>query len=474
MRLRFCVRGKRAGSRKGFMNGDRNTYHYRGADDYEERYRGASDNEGRYREERQGSYGRGAQRDGARRGEARRSGAQRSGAQRDSYSRSGQRSTAQRDANGRSGQGGGAQRDAYRRGVRSDRSQQGATQRGAAQRDRAANRYSAAQRGDSRARNAQRDLVHYRQAERVAIRQRRFWGAYIAIAAAVAIATVFGFAVSFGGTFGAPGGAHHVATTETSESGNGEQAAPEQGGEGEPSQAASATPANLGQRETDFAVDPARTDWNYEPNDHKTVYLTIDDGPSEKTQAVLDILDKYGCKATFFVVGHNEEYFPMIAEAFKRGHTIGMHTYSHDYAEVYSSVDAYFADLDAIAEVVKNQIGFVPCFIRFPGGSSNEISASYCAGIMSELVDDVQKRGYQYYDWNLSVGDGSEHTTEEIIGYGTADEGSENIMLLCHDSATKQTTVDALPSIIEHYQSLGYTFEAIDRNSWVCHHGVNN
>ena len=204
------------------------------------------------------------------------------------------------------------------------------------------------------------------------------------------------------------------------------------------------------------------------------MYLTIDDGPSEKTQQVLDILDRYGCKATFFVVGHNEDYFPMIAEAYRRGHTIGMHTYSHDYAEVYASTDAYFADLDAIAAVVKEQIGYVPCFIRFPGGSSNDISASYCEGIMTALVGEVQERGYQYWDWNLSVGDGSEHTTEEIIGYGTEPVDDENIVLLCHDSATKQTTVDALPAIIEHYQSLGYTFEALDRSTWACHHGVNN
>ena len=50
----------------------------------------------------------------------------------------------------------------------------------------------------------------------------------------------------------------------------------------------------------------------------------------------------------------------------------------------------------------------------------------------------------------------------------------ENIVLLVHDSATKQTTVEALPRIIEYYQGLGYTFEAIDRSSIVAHHGTNN
>ena len=84
---------------------------------------------------------------------------------------------------------------------------------------------------------------------------------------------------------------------------------------------------------------------------------------------MLDILDKYQVKATFFVTNGMPEYSYMIKEAYDRGHTIGLHTYSHDYAVVYASQDAYFKDLEAIGEVVKGQIGYVPCFIRFPGGS---------------------------------------------------------------------------------------------------------
>ncbi len=245
----------------------------------------------------------------------------------------------------------------------------------------------------------------------------------------------------------------------------------------EPSSSESQDPKggeDLSWRDADFAVDPNRTDWNENGVDRKVVYLTIDDGPSENTQAVLDILDRYGCKATFFVVGHNPEYYDLIGEAYRRGHTIGLHTFSHDYETVYSSVDAYYADLDAIGQVVKEQIGYVPCFIRFPGGSSNEVSANYSVGIMSVLVDSVREQGYQYFDWNMSTGDGAEHTADEIVGYATQPTEYQNIVLLCHDSATKQSTVEALPRIIEHYQALGYSFEAIDRSTIVTHHGVNN
>ena len=93
---------------------------------------------------------------------------------------------------------------------------------------------------------------------------------------------------------------------------------------------------------------------------------------------------------------------------------------------------------------------------------------------MSALVKVAPALGYQYYDWNMSIGDGSVHTADELVGYATAPTELTNIMLLCHDSTSKQTTVEALPRIIEHYQALGYSFEAIDRTTFVAHHGVSN
>lgn len=224
---------------------------------------------------------------------------------------------------------------------------------------------------------------------------------------------------------------------------------------------------------SDFAVQPGRTVGTTEQSDEKVVYLTLDDGPSQNTQKVLDILDKYNAKATFFVTGAMPEYKDMIKKAYDKGHTIGMHTYSHDYAKVYASVDSYFQDLDQVAQIVKEEIGYVPCFIRFPGGSSNTISASYCKGIMSTLTKEVQARGYQYYDWNGSSGDGAVRTTEQLVAQATSFHDN-NIILLSHDSAAKDTTVEALPQIIEYYQSQGYVFKALDLDSYVAHHGVNN
>ena len=96
------------------------------------------------------------------------------------------------------------------------------------------------------------------------------------------------------------------------------------------------------------------------PADEKVVYLTFDDGPSENTKKILDILAEYDAKATFFITGANEQCRPYIKEAYDAGHTIGLHTYTHNYDEVYESDDAYFADLEKVGEVAKEQITWCP------------------------------------------------------------------------------------------------------------------
>lgn len=210
-------------------------------------------------------------------------------------------------------------------------------------------------------------------------------------------------------------------------------------------------------------------------SDEKVVYLTFDDGPSENTQKIMDILAKYNAKATFFVTGRNPNYNYLIKDAYNAGHTIALHTYSHDYQTVYSSVDAYFDDLNKVGQMVKNEIGFVPHYIRFPGGSSNTVSRKYCQGIMSTLTKQVIEKGYQYYDWNGDSTDasGNHVAVDKLIRNGTLCHDN-NVMILCHDTQAKDTTVQALPAIIEHYKNLGYTFKGIDDKTYTPHQSVNN
>ena len=206
----------------------------------------------------------------------------------------------------------------------------------------------------------------------------------------------------------------------------------------------------------------------------KVVYLTFDDGPSHNTGKVLEILDRYQVKATFFVMNTGGSYNHYITQAYQKGHTIGLHTYSHNYS-IYSSMDTYFNDLAKIDNLVYSLTGYHSPYIRFPGGASNTISAQYNKGIMSLLTQEVQNRGYQYYDWNIDSADASGNgVASQVIMNSACSASNGTVMILFHDTFGKETTVEALPSIIEYYQNLGYSFSGIDSSTPIFHHGVNN
>lgn len=211
------------------------------------------------------------------------------------------------------------------------------------------------------------------------------------------------------------------------------------------------------------------------PIGDKIIYLTIDDGPSANTPAILDILDRYHVKATFFVTAQCPGYLDYITLAHQKGHAIGLHTYSHHYATIYANETAYFNDLQAISDVVYQQIGIHPNILRFPGGSSNTVSANYNSGIMSRLSKQVLAKGYQYFDWNGASGDGnSSLSASALIKEATSFGGQSPLMMLTHDHSGSGASVEALPAIIEYYQNLGYTFQTVDINTSGFHHGINN
>ena len=209
------------------------------------------------------------------------------------------------------------------------------------------------------------------------------------------------------------------------------------------------------------------------PADAKICYLTFDDGPSANTVKILDILDKYNVKATFFVIW-NSQYSYLYKEIVARGHSIALHSYTHDYSQIYRSTDAYFADLQKISDAVYNVSGVRTTLMRFPGGSSNTVSRSYCKGIMTVLTKEVERRGYTYFDWNAENGDatGKAMTADQMVN--KAKSSASRVVLLQHDAAGKGTTVQALPRIIEYYQSRGYYLIGLNENSYTAHHGVNN
>jgi peptidoglycan/xylan/chitin deacetylase (PgdA/CDA1 family) len=207
----------------------------------------------------------------------------------------------------------------------------------------------------------------------------------------------------------------------------------------------------LGQDASSGEADQADpSDQQSEPEAAHKVYLTFDDGPSIYTQDILDILDRYDVKATFFVVGKDTDSArESLKDIVERGHTLGMHSYSHKYSEVYASVDAFAEDFNRLRDYLKEVTGVESTVYRFPGGSSNTVSALDMEEY-AEYLDSVEVR---FFDWNISSGDGGSEklTVEKLVKNSTADIESNKVsVILLHDSAEKKTTVEALPVIIEN------------------------
>ena len=204
----------------------------------------------------------------------------------------------------------------------------------------------------------------------------------------------------------------------------------------------------------------------------KVVYLTFDDGPSAYTSELLDVLDAYGAKATFFVVGSGSGN--MMRQIVKRGHSIGIHTVSHDYGQIYSSPEAYFDDLMKMQSIIYDHTGVKTTLMRFPGGSSNLVSRHSCEGIMTFLTQAVQDAGFQYFDWNVYSGDAGEtKRTEKVVEnvIGGIQEHRVSIVLQ-HD--IHKYSVDAVEDILRWGKRNGYKFLALQNDSPGFHHDLNN
>ena len=190
----------------------------------------------------------------------------------------------------------------------------------------------------------------------------------------------------------------------------------------------------------------------YGVDEHQSVYLTFDDGPSDNTEAILDILDEYNVKATFFVVGtENEEYQALYREIVERGHTLGMHSYTHRYSTLYESLESFEDEITTEIELLESVTGVKPWLFRFPGGSSNSV----CNADMSDLISYLNDIGITYFDWNVVGADATSqaYTTQDVIDSVAEDIGKyQTAVILLHDANTKSTTVDALDDLIEFLQ----------------------
>lgn len=192
----------------------------------------------------------------------------------------------------------------------------------------------------------------------------------------------------------------------------------------------------------------------------KVVYLTFDDGPTpNNTTEILKILKRNNIKATFFVIGQNQHMYKQIVD---EGHAIAIHTFSHNYSEVYASVDAFFKDLYKLRDAIKEKTGVDPKVTRFPGGSSTTRASK---ALKNQIIQRLTKEGYVYQDWNCDSTDasGNKVPVEKLVKSSFCNVREVN--LLMHDSYAKSTTVEALQKIIDIYKKNGYIFEVLTVDS---------
>ena len=213
--------------------------------------------------------------------------------------------------------------------------------------------------------------------------------------------------------------------------------------------------------DAEFDVDYATVDVSGAQNPEdiegtRYVYLTFDDGPSSSTEEILDILDEYGVKATFFVCGKPDSKY---TEVYKRivedGHTLGMHSYSHKYSVIYETMDSFKEDLDKLRIFLYETTGVWSNYYRFPGGSSNTVSQVD----MTELCQYLEDSDITFFDWNVSAGDDRSGANKTTIYNNIVNNVPrfKHCIVLMHDAADKKSTVEALPEIIEAIQAMDDT-----------------
>ncbi len=207
---------------------------------------------------------------------------------------------------------------------------------------------------------------------------------------------------------------------------------------------------NIGPVQGVFSL--AETDSAQSPS--KTVFLTFDDGPSDRiTPKILDVLDEENVRATFFIIGLQAETRDyLIKREHESGHTVAVHSYTHRYSEIYRSPESLISDIDRCNAVIERITGKPSSVYRFPGGSY---------GLKSQLISAVTDHGMRYVDWNASTRDAEPgmNTPDQLYRAAVATSADcDNVVLLSHDSTKKLATPEAIRRLIHYYRENGYTF----------------
>lgn len=222
---------------------------------------------------------------------------------------------------------------------------------------------------------------------------------------------------------------------------------------------------------------------NYNPGDvslteeelyagYRKIYLTFDDGPSPNTDEILDILKQYDIPATFFVVRRDgRNYESMYRRIVDEGHALGMHSCTHIYRNLYKDEESFFEDTKELRDFLYLVTGVESDIYRFPGGSSNNVSRTD----MNVFADVLESEGIAFFDWNISSGDATSipASKDTIVRNVTGKiKNFDEAVILFHDLSTKDTTVQALPEIIEYILAMdeNVVFLPITKDTNPIHH----
>nr|WP_315115235.1 polysaccharide deacetylase family protein [uncultured Clostridium sp.] len=197
----------------------------------------------------------------------------------------------------------------------------------------------------------------------------------------------------------------------------------------------------------------------------KVIYLTFDDGPSVVTETVLDILKENDVKATFFLIGNQiEGYEDMVRRINKEGHSIGLHSYTHNFKKIYSNKENFIKEMHDSRDEIKKVADVSTNILRFPGGSSKRLN--------DEMLELLHSCNFKIYDWNMCVSDGIKPKTPPNKLFEEATKGKTKpnpIILLMHCDYMHKNTCKALPMIINYYKKQGYEFRVIDEDTPECY-----
>ena len=223
-----------------------------------------------------------------------------------------------------------------------------------------------------------------------------------------------------------------------------------------------------GWKESDTTRTKTCTRCNYSEvakitTESKVIYLTFDDGPGPYTKKLLGYLRSYNVKATFFVTNQFPNYTYLLKEMANDGHAIGVHTLTHSWS-IYSGTSKYLSDFNAMHDIIKQQTGIDTKIFRFPGGTNNTVSRSYATGIMTTLNRTMADKGYLNFDWNVDCRDTEGLNSTQIANTTIAQiKNRSQSVVLMHD--IKNSTVEAIPTIIRYAKNNGYKFKVIDETA---------